>query len=163
MSGIEVAGLAVGILPILVEVVKSYSSIAKKLHTLRHYSKEVRSISGQLKVQQSIFLNEVRLVLRAVEREGEVEAMLEDTADERWTSEHLNDKLRVVLHNSFEACSSLIEGTYDAIQTMTEEMADFDVLFDRKAKVSAAARASAGLFSVQLISLADVVVSRANP
>ncbi|KAH6618467.1 hypothetical protein C7974DRAFT_415841 [Boeremia exigua] len=134
MSGIEVAGLAFGILPILVEVVKSYSNISRKVHTLRHYSREVKSISERLKVYKGIFLNEVRLLLRSIEEEEEVESMLEDAADQRWVCEHLNDKLRAVLQDSFDACRSIIEETRDTIERMTEEMTAFDDLLSQKAK-----------------------------
>jgi hypothetical protein len=104
MSGIEVAGLAFGVLPILVEAVKSYKDVSKKIHTLRHHSKAVKSVSEQLKVHSGIFLNEIRLLLRCVETEEEVEAMLNDAADQRWISTHLNEKLRKVLQDSFEIC-----------------------------------------------------------
>ena len=136
MSGIEIAGLAFGVLPILIEAVKAYSTISKKVHTLRHYSKEVKSISEQLKVHNGIFLNEVRLLMRSIEAEEEVESMLEDAADQRWSSEVLNNKLRTILRDSFEVCRSIIEETKETIEAMRAEMATFDILLDQKTKVS---------------------------
>ena len=135
MSGIEVAGLAFGVLPILIEVVKSYKDIAKRARTLRHYSKEIKSISEQLSVHNGIFLNEVRLLLRAVEAEEDVESMLSDAADLRWTSRNLNEKLRTVLQDSFEVCCDIIEDTKDIVESMSDEMRKFDVLLNHKAKV----------------------------
>lgn len=135
MSGIEIAGLAFGVLPILVEVVKSYSTIAKKVHTLRHYSRDVKSISEQLKVHKGIFLNEVRLLLRSIQAEEEVESMLDDAADRRWTSKHLDDKLKTTLRESFEVCCGIIRETKDTIETMADELATFDDLLIQKAKV----------------------------
>ncbi|KAF2629517.1 hypothetical protein BU25DRAFT_456615 [Macroventuria anomochaeta] len=134
MSGIEIAGIAFGVLPILIEVVKSYSNVCKQVHTLRHYSKEVKSISEQLKVHNGIFLNEVRLLLRSIEAEEEVESMLEDAVDQRWISKHLNDKLRTVLRDSFDVCHGIIEETRDTIETMREEIGNFDVLLNQKTK-----------------------------
>ena len=136
MSGIEIAGLAFGVLPILIEAVKAYSTISKKVHTLRHYSKEVKSISEQLKVHNGIFLNEVRLLMRSIEAEEEVESMLEDAADQRWSSELLNNKLRTILRDSFEVCRSIMEETKETIEAMRAEMATFDILLDQKTKVS---------------------------
>ncbi|KAJ4989336.1 hypothetical protein SVAN01_05241 [Stagonosporopsis vannaccii] len=134
MSGVEAAGLAFGLLPILVEVVKSYSTIAKKVHTLRHFSREVKSISEQLKVHKGIFLNEVRLLLRSVQAEEEVESMLDDAADQRWISKQLDDNLRTVLRESFEVCLGIIEETKEIIETMGEEMAKFDNLLAQRSK-----------------------------
>ncbi|KAJ4380965.1 hypothetical protein N0V86_003312 [Didymella sp. IMI 355093] len=134
MSGIEVAGLVFGVLPILIEVVKSYEDITKKVRTLRHYSKEVKSTSEQLKVHNGIFLNEVRLLLRSIEAEEDVEIMLGNAADQRWISKNLDDKLRNVLRDSFEICCGIIEETKDTIETMREELRKFDILVDQKMK-----------------------------
>lgn len=135
MSGIEVAGLAFGVLPILVEAVKSYKDVSKKIHTLRHHSKAVKSVSEQLKVHSGIFLNEIRLLLRCVETEEEVEAMLNDAADQRWISTHLNEKLRKVLQDSFEICHGIIEAIQDAMAMVKKEMSKFDKLLSQKSKV----------------------------
>ncbi|KAH4115333.1 hypothetical protein HBH47_181800 [Parastagonospora nodorum] len=132
MSGIEVAGLVFGILPILIQVVKSYSDVADSLHTFRHYSKEVKSVSLQLKVQNGIFLNHCRLLLRLVEDDKAAEDMLEDGSDQRWTSKELNDKLNVVLKDSLELSRSIIEETKDVIDEMKEEMRKFDHLKAQK-------------------------------
>lgn len=135
MSGIEIAGLAFGVIPILIEVVKSYKHMSKKVHTIRHYSREVKSISEQLTVHNGIFLNEVRLLLRSIEAEDAVEVMLGDAADQRWTSEHLDDKLKTVLQDSFDICCGIIEEIKDTIEIMRGELAKFDILLDRKVKV----------------------------
>jgi hypothetical protein len=137
MSGIEVAGLAFGILPILIEVVKSYSTVADGLHTFRHYSKEVKYVSLQTNVQNGIFLNHCRLLLRLVEDDEVAEDMLEDRSDQRWTSKELNDKLNVVLKKSIALCCSIIEGTRDAIDEMKEEIGRFNDLKSQKKMVCA--------------------------
>jgi len=137
MSGIEVAGLVFGILPILIEAVKSYTDVADSLHTFRHYSKEVKSISLQLKVQNGIFLNHCRLLLRLVEDDKGAEDMLEDGSDQRWTSKELNDRLNVVLRDSLELSCSIIEETKGVIDEIKEEMRKFDHLKAQKKMVSA--------------------------
>jgi hypothetical protein len=136
MSGIEVAGLVFGVLPLLIETVKAYSTLADGLHRLRHYSKEVKSIALQLNTQHVIFLNHCRLLLRIVENERVVEEMLEDQTDQRWTSKTLNDKMNEVLRASFQLCRDIIDGTKDVVDDMREEMGGFDVLTDGKKPVS---------------------------
>jgi hypothetical protein len=136
MSGLEIASLALGILPVLIEVIKSYSTISRKVHTLRHYSKEVRSISEQLKIHNGIFLNEVRLLLRSIEDEKEVERMLNEADDHRWKARDLNDKIAAVLGESFDLCRSIIESTKDIVDAMGVDMARFDEILKQKTKVS---------------------------
>jgi hypothetical protein len=133
MSGIEVAGLIFGVLPILVEAVKAYSHVADALHTFRHYSREVKSVSLQLKVHKGIFLNHCRLLLRLVQAED----ILDNANDWRWTSKELNDKMNAVLMDNFELCCSIIKVTKDTMDDMTEEMKSFEPLKARKSKVRA--------------------------
>lgn len=135
MSGIEIAGLAFGVLPILIEVVKSYSTVADGLRTFRHYSREVKAISVQLNVQNGIFLNHCRLLLRLIEDDEAAEDMLEDRSDRRWTSKELNDKLNVVLKDSFDLCRDIVEGTKDVVDEMKVELEKFDDLRAQKRKV----------------------------
>lgn len=135
MSGIEIAGLAFGVLPILVELVKSYSTVADGLHTFRHYSREVKAISLQLNVQNGIFLNHCRLLLRLVEDDKAAEDMLEDKSDRRWTSKELNDKLSTVLKESFDLCRDIVEGTKDVVDEMRVELEKFNDLRAQKRKV----------------------------
>ncbi|KAF1851953.1 uncharacterized protein K460DRAFT_373841 [Cucurbitaria berberidis CBS 394.84] len=134
MSGLEVAGLVFGVLPILIEAVKVYSTVSDGLHTFRHWSREVKSISLQLKVHNGIFLNECRLLLRLVEDEKGAEDMLEDKADRRWTSKELNDRLNSVLSDNFELCRIIIEETKNVVCDMTEEMKKFGTLQEQKHK-----------------------------
>ncbi|KAF2131118.1 hypothetical protein P153DRAFT_355895 [Dothidotthia symphoricarpi CBS 119687] len=132
MSGLEVAGLVFGVLPILVEAVKAYSTALDSFHTFRHYSEEVKLIARRMRVCNGVFLNECRLLLRLVEDEKGAENMLEDEADQRWTSKELNDRLNVVLKDSFQLCCDIVEETKDTVGGMKEEMKKFDVLFERK-------------------------------
>jgi hypothetical protein len=135
MSGIEVAGLVFGVLPILFEAVRAYSAVSHGLHTFRHWSREVKSVALKLKVHNGIFLNECRLLLRLVEEEQVTEDMLEDRADWRWKSKELNEKLNAVLKDSLELCCSIIEETKDTVASMEEEMKKFNVLQEQKQKV----------------------------
>jgi hypothetical protein len=136
MSGLEIPSFVFGVLPILIELVKSYSTISKKVHALRHYSKEVRSIAEQLKIHHGIFSNEVRLLLRSIENEKEVESMLNDKEDGRWKGRKLNDKIAAVLGESFDLCCSIIKSTKDIVDAMGAEMSKFDGILKQKAKVS---------------------------
>ncbi|KAF2036133.1 hypothetical protein EK21DRAFT_52993 [Setomelanomma holmii] len=134
MSGVEVAGLIFGVLPILLEAVKSYGHVADALHIFRHYSREVKSVSLQLKVHKGIFLNHCRLLLRLVEDEKDAEDMLDDGNDWRWTNKELNDRLNAVLKDNFELCRSIVEDTRDVMDDLMAEVESFDVLKAHKSK-----------------------------
>lgn len=135
MSGIEVAGLVFGVLPVIAEVIKSYSSIISSLHTFRHYSGELKSVALKFKVQRAIFFNEVRHILGLVQDDKEIERMLEDQTHPRWANKELDDRLSAILRNSLDLCHSIIKDTSDSIEGMKEEMAKFEVLLQMKSQV----------------------------
>jgi hypothetical protein len=136
MSGIEVASLVIGVLPILVEAVKSYTTIYRGFQTFRHYSKEVRTFSVQLKTQKGIFCNEIRLLLRLVENAKVVDEMIEDAGDSRWASKQLNDRLSAILQHDFELYKNTIEETVEIVEQLKLEVEKYDVLLADKAQVS---------------------------
>ncbi|KAG9198183.1 hypothetical protein G6514_010399 [Epicoccum nigrum] len=134
MSGIEIAGLVTGVLPLLVELVKSYFAISRRAHTFRHYGKAVKSLSTQLYIQSGLFMNEVRLLLLCVEDEAVVEDMLADASDPRWTSDELGQRLHLVLGDNFIICRNIIEEISEMIADMRKDLEQFDVFWDRKSK-----------------------------
>ncbi|XPS72503.1 hypothetical protein M3J09_004668 [Ascochyta lentis] len=134
MSGLEVAGLAVGVLPILVEAIKSYSTISQGFRTFRHYSKEVKTFSIQLKVQKGVFRNEMRLLLRLIEDARIVEEMLEDAGDSRWTNEKLNGRLIGILQHDYESYQDTIEETAEILEGLELEIEKYNVLLANKAQ-----------------------------
>jgi hypothetical protein len=128
MSGLEIAGVVFGVLPILIQAVKAYSGVASSFRTFRHYSKEVRTVQVQFRCHHGIFLNECHLLLRLIEDERGAKNMLEDGTDQRWTNKQLNDKLNEILKDNFNLCRSIIEATRDSVEEMREELKKFDVV-----------------------------------
>jgi hypothetical protein len=136
MSGIEIAGLAIGVLPLLVELVKSYSAILRRAHTFRHYGKAVKSLSTQLDTQNGLFMNEIRLLFLCVEDEAVVESMLADASDQHWTRHDLGKRLHLALGDNFIICRNIIEEISEMVVNLRKDLEQFDVFWDRKSKVS---------------------------
>ncbi|KAF2740999.1 hypothetical protein EJ04DRAFT_423887 [Polyplosphaeria fusca] len=132
MSGLEIAGLVFGVLPVLLEARRSYFEVSGYLHSFRHYSKEVRSIQVQFRVYHGIWLNECRLLLRLAIDEKGVEDMLDDELDKRWQSKVLNDKLNVVLKDSLDLCRNIIEASKEGVDEIKEELKKFNVLIEQR-------------------------------
>jgi hypothetical protein len=136
MSGIEVAGLAVGVVPILVEVVKSYSTVREKVRTFRHCTQEVKEISADFCVIQITFKNEVRWLLRAIQNEQQAKSILDDGEDWRLVSGELSTQLHAVLKDSYGTCCDIMERTKLILEEMEDELEKFDVLLIEKSQVS---------------------------
>ncbi|KAH7116725.1 hypothetical protein B0J11DRAFT_442323 [Dendryphion nanum] len=134
MSGFEVASVFLGVLPLLIEAVKSYSSVSASLSTFRHYSREVKTVQRQLKVHHRIFLNECRLLLRLVEDEQGAKDMLDNELDDRWTDKRLNSRFRGVLKENFELCKIIVEACKEILDEIWDELRKFDVLKEKQNK-----------------------------
>jgi hypothetical protein len=139
MSGFEVVGVILGVLPILIETVKAYSSVYSSLRTFRHYSKEVKTIQIQFSVHHGIFINECRLLLCMIEDEHGAKEMLDDTTDPRWNSKELNDRLSGILKDNLQLCRSIIEASKDRVEDLRAELEKFDVLTEQMSKVGPSA------------------------
>lgn len=62
----EVAGIVLGVIPLIVEAIESYEKIGDLILTYRRYSKEVRKFNTEIAVQRVIFQNECVLLLSQV-------------------------------------------------------------------------------------------------
>ena len=136
MTGFEAVGVVFGVLPILIEVVKSYTKVTDKIHIFRHYSREVKRRQVQLQVHKQIFHNECRLILRlVVEDDQEAKDMLDNALDERWKSKELNDQMNYCLKENFELCKSIIEGSQVIVEDLEVDLKKFDFFDEQKSKV----------------------------
>lgn len=65
-GGVEVAGIVLGVLPLIVAAVERYEKISDMTLTDHRYSKEVRKFNTELAVQRGIFQNECLPLLSQV-------------------------------------------------------------------------------------------------
>ncbi|KAB2569715.1 hypothetical protein DBV05_g11614 [Lasiodiplodia theobromae] len=127
MSGLEVAGLAVGVvLPIVVEAIKAYSSTRKKIKTYRGYSNELHRLYRRLDVQRQNFLNECQLILREVV--DDPEDMVDNVNHYAWRDRQLGQRLEERLLKNCESCVWIVENIQERLASIDEELGRFDVL-----------------------------------
>lgn len=136
MSGIEVAGLAIGVLPVIAEALKSYRKVYDTLRTFRYYSREVKRIKEQLEVCQQIFLNECSLLVQITVGDQFSHVMLADTNHGLWKSSGLEEIASKRLNKGYQTCKSIITNTKCTILQMEDDVGSFDALAEYKEKVS---------------------------
>lgn len=120
MSGVEIAGLVFGVVPIVVETLKSYSFLKNKVHTCRHYSEEVEEVAARLSSCQTNFNNEVQLLRRCLKGNAQAEVT--------------EDDVESALEKSYNACIKTIDRTKSILDKLQKEMASFDELLTKKSK-----------------------------
>lgn len=135
MSGLEIAGLAVGVLPILFEVVKSYSIIRDKIRTFRRCNQELEDVFVEFKAIRVIFLNEVRLLLRSTQNKKQAKLDLEECNNRRWANQETEDRFRAVLQDNYDACREIIQHISRFLEEIASELENFDPFLSQKLPV----------------------------
>lgn len=135
MSGLEVAGLAVGVLPILWKVIKSYLTICDKIRTFRRCTLELGDIFMEFKAIRVVFLNEARLLLGSIQEKKQTRLDLEDYSNQRWVNKETEDQLKAVLQDNYDVCEDIIQYISRILEEMVSELENLDPFLSQKSPV----------------------------
>lgn len=118
MSGLEIAGVALAVIPILISATEHYDDVHRPLVRLFKFSKEVKRYRTQFKTHSTIFREECRILLGHVVRDDEAVQMLNLPSHPLWRDADIDSGLVNLLSTSREACISTIV----TIRTVLEEI-----------------------------------------
>jgi hypothetical protein len=119
MSGIEVAGLAFGIVPILVEILKSYSTAKRRLITFSRHSEVVCDIQLRFQVAAASFNNDCRLLLQAAAAyPGDISAMMKDPMHQGWKDQEMQveERLQSLMQHDYDLCRKVVTRLRDILR-----------------------------------------------
>lgn len=127
MSGIEIAGLAVGIVPIFVEIFKSYSATKSRLKALIGYAQVIDDVQLQFQVAAANFSNDCQLLFQAViDKSYSFSDMVNDPNHNAWKEPWLEDKLRSLLERDYELCEGVVTRIRDILRNTQAMLAKLD-------------------------------------
>lgn len=137
------AGLAVGVVPLLVGALKAYGAVHQYLRVFRHYASEIKRLFNRFEVQKCILENELDLILRKAAPPGQHSSSL--TADALLTQPDtpalvkkistLDHDLRKVLCKHTETFTGLLIGIIEQLQELQDELKCFEVVKAEQIKV----------------------------
>jgi hypothetical protein len=107
VAGIETAGLALAVFPIVIKIVDWYSSSVS--------GRDTKLLAESLKNNEKMFLNSVESLLLCVVPAAELQILLDDLEGDPWRSQSLGDK--VAKHLGCEA-DSILEKINDIYKTV---------------------------------------------
>ncbi|KAL2829913.1 hypothetical protein BJY01DRAFT_254819 [Aspergillus pseudoustus] len=94
MSGVEVAGIVLAILPLVVNQLDNYARGLETLRGLRSYKRELERYSTRLSVQYTIFLNTLQNLLEdVVDDHDERSNLISDPEGPAWKESHFQKAL----------------------------------------------------------------------
>ena len=128
MSGIEIAGLALGAIPVLLEAINSYQDVYDKIQTFKKATKQLHIIDAQIRVCRLNFLNECCLILDLVLHDREVsKAMVKDISHVSWHNATTQQRMDELLKDHVDACAAIVSDTYATIQRLRSRLMKFQI------------------------------------
>lgn len=115
MSGIEIAGLVLGAIPLVIAAFDVYKGTVSKVSKWRRYTREVDRIVRSLRLEHARLESICEKLLGGLVPGIEIEAMMKDPSGPLWKAESLHDKMGMRLWKSGEDFIGTIEDINNAI------------------------------------------------
>ncbi|EDU50522.1 hypothetical protein A1F94_007739 [Pyrenophora tritici-repentis] len=119
MSGIEIAGLVFGVVPVVVEILKSYSTAKRRLATFSQHAEVACDIQLRFQVAAANFNNDCRLLLQAtIVQPSDISEMMEDPTHKSWQEQgkDIEQRLRSLMQQDYELCQNIATRLRDILR-----------------------------------------------
>jgi hypothetical protein len=127
MSGIEFAGLAIGIIPIIAEILKSYSATRSRLKTFARYTHIISDVQLRYQVAAANFSNSCQLLLQAaIDDLEEVSEMIKNPDHSGWRQSSLEDRFRNFLDRDYQLCQAIVVKVRDVLRETGKTIMSLD-------------------------------------
>lgn len=130
MDPATVAGLVLGVVPLLISAVENFEVTFQPFVTYRRHAKEVQRFTAKLEAQRAIFHNECQLLLLAVGQN--LTDILRDPTHPARNDEQLSKRLEELLGSSYVTCVMTLKLINDTLDEVTEETKGFGDLIEKK-------------------------------
>ncbi|KAF7516417.1 hypothetical protein G7054_g14156 [Neopestalotiopsis clavispora] len=140
MSGLEVAGILLGAIPLVIKALDKYESIFDAGQALTHYKGRLQDTRDELLMERTWYDKCLRLVLTGLVNTQILESMIDSDQSEHWRDKDLHQSLLETLGNDYngiflvlvkkvQRCMATVEGILDsagssAITTKTGQSPD---------------------------------------
>ncbi|KAL6914675.1 hypothetical protein FSST1_012435 [Fusarium sambucinum] len=120
MSGLEVAGIVLGSIPLVISTLEHYKNGVSLIQRYKRYERELQRLIRNLETEQVKLQNICEKLLDGIVPPSLIDAMVENPGGDLWTKKETQKAIRTRLWKSCD----VFERTLRDIQTATEEMYD---------------------------------------
>ena len=121
-TGIEAAGLALAVFPLVVEGIKFYLKGLATVKRWWRYAKVLEHLLPRLDLEKVKFANACEELLYEIAGTKELRLLLEDPGGPQWASDTLLDGLREHLGRSFKACMAAVTDMRTMLERLIEKL-----------------------------------------
>ncbi|KAJ5853342.1 hypothetical protein N7534_005885 [Penicillium rubens] len=123
VTGIEAAGLALAILPLLINQIDAYALGIEKIRLLRRYRRDFKDYSMGLKTQRTILLNTLEQALEGVvDDEDEICQLINNPQGEEWANAALQSRLRRKLNRNYDVFLQNMTSLSDLLEYLSRKL-----------------------------------------
>ncbi|ORY19506.1 hypothetical protein BCR34DRAFT_620960 [Clohesyomyces aquaticus] len=122
MSGIEVAGLVLGAIPLLIAALEHYEG---GLDSARSFFKWRGGLSGMIQAlwyQHTSYVQSIQLLLEPIATEQERQIMLDDATHILWKSTEMSEALQNRLGNAYQVYMHTVQRIEDIVKAIAEKL-----------------------------------------
>ncbi|KAI9695602.1 MAG: hypothetical protein M1820_008527 [Bogoriella megaspora] len=149
----EVAGVVIGIVPLIVNALKSYRTAYEKFKAFRNWAREISHVQKRFRIQRKLFENESRLLLRPfLQCEQQVDVMLDTHIETSESSTMLEQRLNRHLGCSYQCFQEIIEEILENIHDIENDLDTFQINNQVPGIVETAKRKAATLRNALVVS-----------
>ncbi|KAF2136284.1 uncharacterized protein K452DRAFT_280214 [Aplosporella prunicola CBS 121167] len=124
MSGIEVAGLVFGLVPIICQILESYRQVNERITTFRRYHKAAADITLDFQLEERAFRSECKHVLSAIGLDQqELADMLQHIGANQWQDRDIEHRLNDLLGAETTVYEELVLKIREQLREITRDLA----------------------------------------
>ncbi|KAH7092466.1 hypothetical protein FB567DRAFT_588743 [Paraphoma chrysanthemicola] len=128
MSGIEIAGLALGAIPVILEAIQGYRNTYDRIQEFKQATKQLQILDAQFRVCRLNFLSECRLLLHLVLSDPQLsQEMITDTRHSLWQDVTVETQLSALLRGDLKACATIVADTTATIRSFDRRLTKLQI------------------------------------
>ena len=123
MSGLEVAGVVLGSLPLVISALEHYANGINTAKRFWRYKSEIQSLILQVNTERGIFINTIEQLLTGVVRFEQMDAFLSSPGGDDWKGVDIEEILQDRLHSAYGIYLDNVKGMGTSLQKMKDKLA----------------------------------------
>ncbi|KAF2801194.1 hypothetical protein K505DRAFT_412465 [Melanomma pulvis-pyrius CBS 109.77] len=122
MSGLEIAGVILGSIPLLIVALEHYMEGVDTVRRYVKYKHELASLHRRLVVEQNMFINTCDLLLSGLVPLNEVSLYLQNPGGAAWKKPEVDASLKARLQRSYKSYFDTIQDLNDAVEEFKKRL-----------------------------------------
>ncbi|KAF3003202.1 hypothetical protein E8E13_009636 [Curvularia kusanoi] len=123
MSGLEVAGVVLGALPLIISALEHYTQGVNTAKRYWRYKSELRALKLQIDTERSIFMNTLEQLLTGIVRVEHIADCIDNPGGDCWRDVEIEKRLKVRLGSVHENYIDNVRGMASSLSQIMNKLA----------------------------------------